>query len=218
MENFHQQICEVREHPLFGKDFGADVAAFSHRLRQQMIELFLREEAIRSMQDRIRRSRLPLPENIDLPLRSLSPAWRRMCVRWCKKLESWRDHSDLGRPMPDCVEILLQDFLENERNRLNKSELELKRKQTHTKRNLSYSKADDALFKRLGSDQFETLTDQELWKRHRAALTSDDYTLPKFRARAKRIRHKWRLPLNRQIKKNGQNPEREWPKKASRRN
>jgi len=125
-ENLLNQVQEVRDHPMFGQDLGADAEVMPPAQLRQCLELLLREEAIRFMQDRIRSSRLPLPVKIALPKRVVTRAdWQQSIDIWPRRLEQWTtghysyvregmDATDNKRrePMPDCVEIMLQDHLE----------------------------------------------------------------------------------------------------------
>ena len=79
--NLLKQIDEVRQSPMLGKNFGKDISVFSSAQRRQMFEVLLREEAIRWMEDRVRKSRSRILENIDLPTSSRAAYGREvLCV------------------------------------------------------------------------------------------------------------------------------------------
>lgn len=189
---------------MFGKDFGPDVESFSSAQQQQMLELFLREEAIRFMQDRVRSSALPI-DKIDLPIRVVPSPWRGILARWPKRLESWQPCD-----LPDCVEIMLRDHIEEEfaqllaRKQDSISGSRVGRKRGVRKYLWNYSRRDDRLFHRLKDHKIAALTDAELWTRCRKDLQHDGFTLQSFRASMKRIRHQHGIPSSRQVKKLGQ--------------
>ncbi len=221
-ENLHTQIREVREHPMFGKDFGASLTDLPPGEHQQLLNLMLREEAVRFMQDRWLRSRKPLPENIDLPLRILPAGWREIFARWPKKLENWTDHcegvrgSRALRPMPDCVEILLQKYLEEAWNELNHSERPglsepgLSRSQSPLDRESAIgektgqlSPGDQRLSSQVGLEQIAKFPNPDLWRSQKRTLRKDrpNLSLNAFRASMNRIRKHHQLPSSKQLQK-----------------
>jgi hypothetical protein len=205
LENLRGQTLRIPEHPMCGKEFGADVEFFSSAQQQQMLELFLREEAIRFLQDRVRRSALPISDKIDLPVRAVPPPWRGILARWPKRLESWQSFD-----LPDCVEMMLRDHIEQEFAQIRVGNQDSysgdsgSRKCAAKKHRWNYSQRDHSLFRRLENYEIAALTDAELWNRCRKGLQPDGYTLETFRASMKRIRHKHGFPSSRQLKKLGQ--------------
>ena len=64
-----------------------------------------------------------------------------------------------------------------------------------------YSQSDDELYKRIGAENFKTMTNAELWNRYHRSLKVGESDLASFRSRADRVRRHHGFPLSSELRK-----------------
>ena len=203
-ENLRKQVRELRQHPLFGQEIPRDVTLLMPTQQLAFLELLAREEAIRLLRGRFRRSRLPIPYDVSLPLRLIDDSdWRGMLVRLPALFAKWKTEYAIkqeGRavyPLPDVVEIIIrEDFLPQASAELFPSA----GKSTLTgRRKLALSPKDQKLYRDLKHENIATYTNGELWKTNRFSLGLRRDGYGAFRAQLYRIRTSYNLPSSKSI-------------------